>query len=50
MTNDAVQSLSHDYGKYEEGNKVSEIVFSKYFDSLSSQKIKSWDNIKVEMS
>lgn len=23
LTNDAVQSKSHDYGKYEEGNKVS---------------------------
>ena len=22
LTNDAIQSLSHDYGKYEEGNKV----------------------------
>lgn len=50
LTNDAVQSLSHEYGKYEEGNKVSEMVFSKCFDSLSSEKTKKWDEIKIEMS
>lgn len=32
LTNDAVQSHSADYGKFEEGNKVAEIVFARFID------------------
>ena len=40
LTNDAIQSMSHEYGKYEEGNKVSEMVFSKYYDGLVRKEAK----------
>lgn len=46
LTNDAIQCLSHDYGKYEEGNKLSEATFSKYFDGLEKKENKSWSDIK----
>ena len=32
LTNDSIQSQYHEYGKYEEGNKVSEALFSKYIN------------------
>jgi hypothetical protein len=32
LTNDAVQAHSADYGKFEEGNKVAETIFSKFID------------------
>ena len=50
LTNDAIQSMSHEYGKYEEGNKVSEVVFSKYFDGLQKKESKMWSDMKREMS
>lgn len=32
LTNDAVQKKSEDYGKYENGNKLSYVDFQKYLD------------------
>ncbi len=34
LTNDAVQKKSEDYGKYENGNKISFGDFQKYLDNL----------------
>lgn len=36
LTNDAIQSESESYGKYETGNKVSYRDFDKYLKSLGS--------------
>lgn len=33
LTNDAVQKKSDDYGKYENGNKLSFADFQRYLDS-----------------
>jgi hypothetical protein len=33
LTNDAVQKKSEDYGKYENGNKISFADFQKYLDN-----------------
>jgi len=33
LTNDAVQKKSEDYGKYENGNKVSYTDFQKYLEA-----------------
>ena len=40
LTNEAVQCLGSDYGKFEEGNKLSELVFTKYWNEhiISSDK------------
>lgn len=38
LTNDAVQKKGEDYGKYENGNKISFSEFQKYLDSLAGQK------------
>lgn len=38
LTNDAVQKFSQDYGKYENGNKMSLHDFQKYLKHLSSNK------------
>lgn len=38
LTNDAIQSESEAYGKYEPGNKVSYRDFDKYLKSLGSEK------------
>ena len=33
LTNDAIQKKSEDYGKYENGNKISFQDFQKYLDT-----------------
>lgn len=38
LTNDAVQKNSNDYGRYEEGNKVSYEMLSKYIKKLLGSK------------
>ncbi len=38
LTNDAVQKKSEDYGKYENGNKISFADFQKYLDNSSQDK------------
>lgn len=35
LTNDAIQKNSEDYGKYEEGNKLSYVEFQKYLDTIA---------------
>jgi tubulin polyglutamylase TTLL1 len=35
LTNDAVQKNSEEYGKYEDGNKLSFVDLQRYLDSLS---------------
>jgi tubulin polyglutamylase TTLL1/tubulin monoglycylase TTLL3/8 len=32
LTNDAIQKYGNNYGKYEEGNKISYAEFQKYLD------------------
>ena len=32
LTNDAIQKCSYDYGKYEDGNKISYTELQRYFD------------------
>jgi hypothetical protein len=38
LTNDAVQKYDREYGKYEEGNKISYSEFQRYLDSAHSEK------------
>jgi len=38
LTNDAVQKHSENYGKYEEGNKISYSQFQRYLDSAQPHK------------
>lgn len=38
LTNDAVQKKGEDYGKYENGNKISFADFQKYLDNLQGDK------------
>lgn len=38
LTNDAVQKKSEDYGKYENGNKISFSDFQKYLDNSYPEK------------
>ena len=38
LTNDAVQKKSEDYGKYENGNKVSFADFEKYLEASCPEK------------
>jgi hypothetical protein len=35
LTNDAVQNRAADYGKFENGNKLSYLEFQKYLDSIN---------------
>ncbi len=52
LTNDAVQSQSNDYGKYEEGNKVSETIFSRFIDEEHQRQGKVgpiWAKLKKQM-
>ena len=37
LTNDAIQKKSDDYGKFENGNKISYLEFQKYLDSQEFQ-------------
>lgn len=38
LTNDAIQKNSENYGKYEEGNKLSYSTFQRYLDNTMPQK------------
>lgn len=38
LTNDAIQKNSANYGKYEEGNKISYAEFQRYMDSTYPDK------------
>lgn len=53
LTNDAVQSHSPDYGKFEEGNKVAEIVFARFIDEEHKRRNPNsngvWQELKVKM-
>ena len=49
LTNDAVQKKSEDYGKYENGNKVSFQDFQKYLDSTHPDKNYSFGDIQAGM-
>ena len=38
LTNDAIQKNSENYGKYEEGNKLSYTTFQRYLDNTVPHK------------
>ena len=50
LTNDAIQKNSENYGKYEEGNKLSYTTFQRYLDnSLPHKKYDFEKQILEEM-
>lgn len=50
LTNDAVQKKSEDYGKYENGNKISFGDFQKYLDnSVSDKKLNFYKTVYPKM-
>lgn len=52
LTNDAIQSQSADYGKYEEGNKLSEALFQKFIQEEHRRRGGQddiWNSLKHQM-
>ena len=50
LTNDAVQKKSEDYGKYENGNKISFSDFQKYLDhSFLDKKLNFYKTVYPKM-
>eukprot|EP00347_Sterkiella_histriomuscorum_P022577 403337958 len=45
LTNDAIQKKSDDYGKFENGNKLSYSEFQKYLDSPEFQQTSTYANV-----
>jgi tubulin polyglutamylase TTLL1/tubulin monoglycylase TTLL3/8 len=49
LTNDAVQKYSEDYGKFENGNKMSYNEFQRYLDNHYERKVSFVDEVVVEI-
>ena len=50
LTNDAIQKGNPNYGKYEEGNKISYSEFQRYLDTtLSEKKVSFLETIYPKM-
>lgn len=52
LTNDAIQAQSACYGRYEEGNKLSEPLFEKYIDEEYRRSGKGrsiWKHLRTQM-
>jgi tubulin monoglycylase TTLL3/8 len=50
LTNDAVQKKGEDYGKYENGNKISFADFQKYLDNnLAEKKLNFYKTVYPKM-
>ena len=49
LTNDAVQKYSEDYGKFENGNKMSYNEFQRYLDNHFDRKVNFVDEVVIEI-